>query len=216
MFWARFFALWLLCTLSGLAQGEVRYRQERIQDAHPFNLEEAQRMMAIGEATLRGQASMTVKRSRFQILPGTTLYAREQQAFLFPMTAFLQAWVERHAAQGLFYGKFKLQPELDLVAARTLTDREGRFTFRGLKPGRYLLWVVIPYEQERTIAQETGQWQTTTFSSFGVVTAAVREPVYRAAQQVIELEDHVIHVVDIPPDRSVVDLGEIQGERARP
>lgn len=213
-FFTMFVPLWVFCALSAQVQGEVRYRQQRVQDAYPFKMEEAAELMAIGEATLKGQASMTSKKTLLQIVPGTKLYAREQQAFLFPMTSFLRAWVEKYASRGLFYGTFNLQPELDYVAARTLTDQEGRFQFRGLKPGKYLLWIVIPYEVEGTVAQETGAWQTTTFSTFGVVTAAVREPVTRAATAVFELENHVIHVVDIPPGEKLVDLGEIQGEEA--
>lgn len=208
-------ALLLLVAALPVSAQDVRYRREEVQEAFPFDMEEASGLMAIGETTLTGQASVTFKKSRFQIVPGTTLYAREQQVFLFPMTRFLRAWVERYAPQGLRYGVFNLQPELDLVAARTLTDREGRFVFRGLKPGQYLLWAVFPYEVERLVAQETGQWQTTTFSSFGIVTAAVREPVTRAATQVIELENHVIHVVDIPPGQAKVDLGVVQGEKVK-
>jgi len=210
------FAALLLAACLPLAAQDVRYRQEKLQTALPFSMEEAAGLMAIGESTLQGQASMSLRKTLLQLRPGTPLYAREQPVYLFPMTKFLQAWVQRHAAGGLRMGMFNLQPELDHVAARALTDREGRFRFRGLKPGQYLLWVVIPYEVEGWIAQETGQHQITTFSHWGIVTAAVREPVTRSAKQVRELENHVIHVVDIPPGQSVVDLGEIQGERAKP
>lgn len=212
---AALLVLMLSSGLPALAQ-DVRYRRDKLQDSLPFSYEEAAGLMAIGETTLTGQASMTIKRSRFQIVPGTTLYARDQQVLLFPMTKFLKAWVQRHAAQGLRYGAFNLQPELDTVAARSITDKEGRFGFRGLKPGQYLLWVKIPYEVEGLIEQQTGEWQTTTFSAFNIVTAAVSEPVTRRVTQVRELENDVIHVVDIPPERRLVELGEIQGERAKP
>lgn len=206
---------WLLATSLPLAAQDVRYRQEKLQTTHPFSMEEAAGLMAIGEATLTGQASMTLRKTLLQLRPGTPLYARNQPVYLFPMTQFLRAWVQRHAAGGLRMGMFNLQPELDHVAARTIADREGRFRFRGLKPGQYLLWAVIPYEVEGWISQETGEHQITTFSHWGIVTAAVREPVTRSVKQVRELENHVIHVVEIPPGQSVVDLGEIQGERAK-
>ncbi|WP_374438683.1 carboxypeptidase-like regulatory domain-containing protein [Inhella sp.] len=209
-------AIALLLTASlPLAAQDVRYRQDKLQTVHPFSMEEASGLMAIGESTLQGQASMTLRKTLLQLRPGTKIYAREQPVYLFPMTKFLRAWVQRHAPNGLRMGMFDLQPELDHVAARTLSDREGRFRFRGLQPGQYLLWAVIPYEVEGWIAQETGEHQITTFSHFGIVTAAVREPVTRSVKQVRELENHVIHVVDIPPGRGVVDLGEIHGERAQ-
>lgn len=209
----------LLGMLPPLGAQDVRYRKERIQDTIPFNMEEASNLMGIGEATLKGQALFKHRKTLLQLKAPTKLYAREQVAYLFPMTKFLKAWVERHAPQGLFYGGFSLQKELDWVAARTITDQEGRFTFRGLKPGQYLLWVVIPYEMERQIEQETGQWATTTYTAnvgnFSFVSAAVREPVTRAATQVVQLENHIIHVVDIPEGQKLVDLQEVQGERVK-
>lgn len=209
----------LLGALLPLGSQEVRYRRDKIQETIPFSMEEALDLMGIGEATLQGQALFKFKKTRLQLVGVKKLYARDQVAYLFPMTKFLKAWVERYAPQGLFYGGFSLQPELDHVAARTITDAEGRFTFRGLKPGQYLLWVVIPYEMERTIAQETGQWATRTYTAnvgnFSFVSAAVREPVTRAATQVIQLENHIIHVVNVPEGQKLVDLGEVQGERAK-
>lgn len=213
----------LLGALLPLASQEVRHRRDKIQETIPFSMEEASDLMGIGEATLKGQALFTFKKTALQLVGVKKLYARNQVAYLFPMTKFLQAWVARYGAQGLRFGTFNLQPELDHVAARVITDDEGRFTFRGLKPGQYLLWVVIPYEMEGVIQQETGQWQTKTYTSsmstpmgsFSFVSAAVREPVTRAATQVRELENHVIHVVNVPEGQKLVDLGEVQGERAK-
>lgn len=209
----------LLGALLPLGAQEVRYRRDKIQEAIPFSMAEATDLMAIGEATLKGQALFKYRKTLLQVVGVKKLYARDQVAYLFPMTKFLKSWVERYAPQGLRFGTFNLQPELDWVAARTITDQEGRFTFRGLKPGQYLLWVVIPYEMEGVIQQETGQWATRTYTAnvgnFSFVSAAVREPVTRAATVVRELENHVIHVVDIPEGQKVVDLGEIQGERSK-
>lgn len=203
--------LLLLAALPAQAQ---RYRSEPLKNSLPFDAQEAADLMAIGPVTVRGQASATFKKGLLS--PSVTLQARNQVAFLLPMTRFLKAWVAQYAEQegGLRFAQYFLQPELDDVAARTLTDAEGRFAFRGLRPGQYLLWVAIPYEVDTERQVPTGESLTRTWSSFGIVTAAVREPVTRTERSVTKLENHVIHVITVPEGQTELDLGVVQGEKA--
>jgi hypothetical protein len=213
---AKVFAALLLA--AGLAapawgQGTVRHITDRPEIKFPFNAAEAAQLMEVGEANLTGQAYLYERTSLLSA--GTKLYAKNQVVHLYPMTAFMKAWVEKFRGKGLIYGRFDLHKELDFYSARVITDEDGRFRFRGLKPGDYLLWTVLPYEKDVQVLQDTGRSQTVTWSSFGIVTAAVREPVFRAANATISLEHNIIRLVNIPAGTPVVDLGGIHGDEKR-
>jgi hypothetical protein len=208
-------ALLLLLGLMPTAwgQGPARHIQEKQPIKIRFDAAEAAQLMEVGEATLSGQAFMLEKGGL--LAADTKLYARNQVVYLFPMTAFMKAWVGKYHGKGLSKGSSELQSELFSYVARVISDEEGRFQFRGLKSGDYLVWTILPFEKDHEYLQNTGMSQTVTWSSYGIVTAAVREPVFRAAKATHRFEHNIVRLVTIAPGSGVVDLGGIHGDERR-
>jgi hypothetical protein len=191
-------------------QGPARHIEEKKPLTVRFDAAEAARLMEVGETALTGQAYMLEKGGLLRA--DTKLHAKNEVVYLFPMNNFLKAWVERYRSTGLANGRYELHPEVAHYAARVITDDEGRFRFRGLKPGEYLLWTVVRFEKDVEFLQSTGRSQTVTWSSYGIVTAAVREPIFRTAKATHRFGHNIIRLVSIAPDQAVVDLGGIHGD----
>jgi hypothetical protein len=191
-------------------QGPARNIEEKQPLRTRFDVAEAAQLMEVGETALTGQAFMLEKGSLLRA--DTKLYAKNEVVYLLPMNNFLKAWVEKYRGNGLANGRFELHPEVGNYAARVITDDEGRFRFRGLKSGEYLLWTVLRYEKDHEYLVNTGSSQTVTWSSYGIVTAAVREPVFRTAKATHTYGHNIIRLVTIAAGQAVVDLGGIHGD----
>ena len=140
------------------------------------------------------------------------VYTHNQTAILIPFTPVVEALTMKY--QGDPFPILSSLGELGGYTARALTDANGVFHFRGLKPGRYLLSIRVPYDAAVTIREDTGRTRTdTTFETDGYnITGAnsVTSKVYDYRNATSELEHHVFKLVEVKADQAVTDLGELQ------
>jgi hypothetical protein len=181
-----------------------------------FDPAEAATLLDVGEATLTGRPGASriplasAGKPRLGRPKRERVYTKNEVVYLFPYTAYVQRIVERHRSNPAL-----LMLNLNVVGeytARTLTDADGRFAFRGLKPGRYVLMTAVPYEAAVTIREDTGRTRTeTTFGyGFGYVSGAssVTSPIYRYRNATSELEHRILQLVEV--GAGATDLGEIE------
>jgi hypothetical protein len=175
-----------------------------------------------GEATLIGRPSASRK-----ALPSSgkskieQVYSKNEVVYLLPFSPFIQSLVTANANnKGVLIALLAPAQE---YSARVLTDDNGYFVFRGLKPGRYLLLTAVPYKAAVTIREDTGKTRTETqynstpifgaegFEGFQLESStSITSPIYRYRDAVTDLEHRIIKIVDVKADQTVTNLGEIQ------
>ncbi len=175
----------------------------------------ARSQMEIGQHILTGRPGVTRKAmdQRGRVKGGRErVYTHDEVVFLFPLTPKVEVAVSRFGGNST-----AIATELGSAArfrARTFTDDRGYFRFRGLKPGRYLLMVAVPYIAATRTKEETGEVRTSmqyTYDRWFITSAtAVSEPVYRYRNSTTALEHRIVRIVEIRPDRTETALGEIE------
>lgn len=161
--------------------------------------------VALGEAGKRkGLFSRGSKKER--------VYTNGQPVVLIPYTRLVEAITLKYKGD-----PFLITSSLGGLGnytARAVTDADGVFHFRGLKPGRYLLSTTVPYEAAVTVREDTGKTRTdTTIQTEGYnITGAssVTSKVYDYRNATSELEHRVFKLVEVKADSGVTALGELQ------
>jgi hypothetical protein len=137
---------------------------------------------------------------------------KNEVVFLYPYTSTVDAAIRKFGNNPVV-----IAGHLGDVApykARTFTNDEGYFTFRGLKPGRYLLMTAVPYEVATTQREDTGKTRTKT--SFGYngwfldSANSVSEPIYRYTNSRSEFEHPIVKIVDVRADQKITAMGEVE------
>lgn len=177
--------------------------------------------LEMGNHTLTGRpgATRTVladagkRRGLFSRGPKTErVYTHNQTVVLWPYTRLVEAIVVKYNGDPFLVTSSL--GELGQYTARSLTDANGEFRFRGLKPGRYLLSIRVPYEAAVTVREDTGRTRTeTTFETDGyniIGADSVTSKVYDYRQATSGLEHHVFKIVEVKADSAVTAIGEMQ------
>lgn len=140
------------------------------------------------------------------------VYTQNEPVVLIPYTPLVEAIV--HKYNGSPFMVMSSLGELRNHSARVHTDANGVFTFRGLKPGRYLLSTTVRYDAAITIRDDTGRTRTdTTVETDGYnVTGAtsVTSKIYDYRDTTSELEHSVFKIVEVKADSAVTAIGEMQ------
>lgn len=173
-----------------------------------------------GEAILIGRpsASRTAGSGKSKI---ERVYSKNEVVYLLPFSPFIQSLVTANANnKGVLIALLAPAQE---YSARVLTDENGYFVFRGLKPGRYLLLTAVPYKAAVTIREDTGKTRTETqynstpifgaegFEGYQLESStSITSPIYRYRDAVTDLEHRILKIVDVRADQTVTNLGEIQ------
>jgi hypothetical protein len=178
--------------------------------------------LEMGDHTLTGRPGATrtaladagKRKGLFSRGPKTErVYTHNQTVVLWPYTRLVEAIVVKN--NGSPFLVTSSLGELGQYSARTLTDADGVFHFRGLKPGRYLLSVKVPYEAAITVREDTGRTRTeTTFQTsdgYNITSAdSVTSKVYDYRNATSEFEHHVFKIVEVKADSAVTAIGEMQ------
>lgn len=191
--------------------------------APPFDPTDAIAGLAPGESTLTGRPGASRR-----ALPGSQnkgkverVYSKNEVVYLMPFSPFIEAVVAENAKNKALL-IVSITPAQE-YSARVLTDDNGYFTFRGLKPGRYLLLTAIPYQAAVTIREDTGKTRTDTQyrgiqwmgpndpGAFQLESStSITSPVYRYRNAISDLEHRILKVVEVKADQRVTNLGEIE------
>lgn len=171
--------------------------------------------MNVGEHILSGRPGKTryeIDEKKRATRKTERIVTKNEVVYLFPHTPAIDAAVRKFGNNPA-----AIATELGVAArykARTFTDDDGFFRFRGLKPGRYLLMTAVPYEAATITADDTGKVRTTTFFDYNgwFISGAtsVSEPIYRYRNTVSKFDHPIVKVVDVRPDKPQTALGEIE------
>ncbi len=185
------------------------------------DIDESIAQLGMGKHTLTGRPGSTrnviaeagKRRGLFSRGPKTErVYTRNQPVMLIPYTRLVEAITLKHKGDpyliSISLGK------LENYTGRALTDANGVFHFRGLKPGRYLVSTTVRYEAAVTVREDTGRTRTdTTIQTDGYnVTGAssVTSQIYDYHDTTTELEHRMLKLVEVKADSPITDLGEMQ------
>ena len=140
------------------------------------------------------------------------VYTRNEPVTLIPYTPLVDAVMQKYRGRpGLVLGSLG---ELRNYTARVLTDDDGVFTFRGLKPGRYLLATTVRFEADITVRDDTGRTrtETTVYTEGYNITGAssITSNIYSYRDVTTELEHQVFQIVEVKADSAVTALGEME------
>ncbi len=186
------------------------------------DIDESITQLEIGTHTLTGRPGATrpviaeAGKSRGLFSRGTRterVYTHNQTVVLIPYTRLVESIVLK--CQGDPFPVLSSLGNLGNYTARALTDADGVFHFRGLKPGRYLLSTTVPYTAAVTMRDDTGKTRTdTTFQTsdgYNITGASsVTSKVYDYRNTTSELEHRVFKLVEVKTDSAVTALGELQ------
>lgn len=96
-----------------------------------FNLQQAQSALGPGDATITGQACSSNS--------GVLFLARNQNILLLPVTPYLQEWLKLRDKVKPGRSQLELSPAFLATNMVAMTNHEGEFMFRNMKPGQYYL-----------------------------------------------------------------------------
>ncbi len=171
--------------------------------------------MDVGSHMLKGRPGKTRRAigKNGKVGRGTERVTTQKEVvYLYPYTAAAEAAIRKFGNNPVM-----IAGHLGDVApykARAFTDANGYFTFRALKPGRYLLITAVPYEVATTTREDTGKTRTTTtfgYNGWDLASAnSVTEPIYRYTPGISEFEHRIVKLVDVRADRPVTDMGEVE------
>lgn len=116
--------------------------------AGTFEPELAKAGLAGGTATLRGKACTKTD--------GLIFDASGVKVVLFPVTPYLEEWYDlREKKEGKKTSVY-MSNEANQYRIETYADRDGRFVFQGLKPGRYFIQIIHSFNQAKSQRVYTG------------------------------------------------------------
>lgn len=175
----------------------------------PFDAGEAEALLGPGERSLVGRIyAITSARKALIEFFQQRKYGNNLMVYLLPMTGHVKSLTEGVSDQQLFYVVLsKLDAQAELWSARTMTDEEGRFRFRALKPGRYLFLATIPYKAEAFKREYAGEVTTTTYVN-NIPIGFSTESIYNdGPTHKIDLEHTIVRVVQVEANEPETDLG---------
>lgn len=177
----------------------------------PFDAREAEALLEPGESTLVGRL-YAITSARKALIPifQQRKYGSDMMVYLLPMTAHVKSVTDGVPSKQLFYAVLSgLDGQSEGWSARVLTDSEGRFRFRALKPGKYLLLASIPYKADAFTREYQGEMTTTTFVN-NIPIGFSSESIYLdGPTHKIDLDHTIVRIVTIEADEKETDVGDV-------
>lgn len=118
-----------------------------------FDRGEASAALELGTGSIKGVMGFW-DRPKGLLTSRTTFLADREWVMAYPMTRYIQAWFAAYA--GNIHAVDEMFGEARPYCAQVITDREGNFEFKGLKPGAYVLVSTVPYSLSTYETRDTG------------------------------------------------------------
>jgi hypothetical protein len=201
----RLLLLLKLC-LAVLHAQSPRPEPEYVFPATPFDAEATRLALEPGPATLRGVASTksnTIGKGEGFLRSLTKSYPARKGATiaLFPRTAYFDEWhaLRKKHAKGPKLAVMSPLAYSHRIVAK-VTDDQGNFEFRGLKPGRYYLEASIVFTQELSEKVQTGTELVAVDGNIYINPVFTRQYYHRSDRGFVET------FIEIPAGREIVDV----------
>ncbi|WP_276481367.1 tetratricopeptide repeat protein [Paraflavitalea pollutisoli] len=101
-----------------------------------------------GLSTIRGKACTKVD--------GRIFDAQGVKVVLFPVTPYLEEWYDLREKKEGKHTNVYMSNEANQYRIETTADADGRFEFKGLKPGKYFIQIIHSFNQLKTAKVYTG------------------------------------------------------------
>ncbi|MCZ4244170.1 tetratricopeptide repeat protein [Pedobacter punctiformis] len=138
-------------------------------------------------------------------IDGLIFKAGGAKVVLFPVTPYLEEWYAlRDKKEGKKISVY-MSKEANKYAIEAFTDGEGRFSFEGLKPGKYFIQMIHNFNQLKTNRVYTGS-NTAMQGNTQMITNYYRDEDY-----VVERSQRVERFVEIKKDGEVKKIGLSKG-----
>ncbi|MBZ4191829.1 hypothetical protein [Niabella beijingensis] len=162
-----------------------------------FNETEARSMLEPGTSTINGVVKKLKKR------PDNTYLGIE--VTLFPCTPYFNEWYElqKKNRKGKTFAVMSPEAYSYRILAKA-GDKDGAFSFRNLKPGRYYLQTMVRQQRMKKMLNQVGESDTYTFNVMGQTISHYREPIYEEFKLFYETNDLEKAFVEITKDGEIV------------
>lgn len=150
-------AMLFVMALTVIASNAQKKDKQIIYPEVYFDTLQAKTMLALGTATIEGRA-FTKPRTNlgFKAPLGEKIYAYNATVVLIPVTPYFDAWYDLRKKRAGKKTIVYMSDEAYRYRLETKTDREGRFSFKKMKPGKYFLQVFVNYDTNYTKNVYTG------------------------------------------------------------
>ncbi|NII81071.1 hypothetical protein H9N25_00690 [Pedobacter riviphilus] len=165
----------------------------------PFNRDQADAMLNAGTAMLHGVVTKKKKN------PDNTYLGIV--VILFPCTPYFDEWYELQKKNKK--GKTFAMMSPDAYSYRILTkasDKDGRFEFRNLKPGRYYLQTMVRQGKMKEMWNQVGTSTSVGYNIYGQAVTSYSRPIYEDFKLFYETNDLVKNFVEITSEGQVVNV----------
>lgn len=192
----RISALFTLLILYGIPMNAQSY-PEPVLPSTTFNEAEAKNMLEPGSCTINGVVKKLQKR------PDNTYLGVE--ITLFPCTAYFNEWYElqKKNKKGKTFAVMSPEAYSYRILAKA-SDRDGTFSFKDLKPGKYYLQTMVRQQRMKKMLNQVGESDTYTFNIMGQTLSHYREPIYEEFKLFYETNDLEKAFVEITKDGEVI------------
>ncbi|MBS0026538.1 hypothetical protein ACTJJ0_02710 [Chitinophaga sp. 22321] len=189
--WPLFTLLFFHCAVAN-AQNDPK----PILPGSTFNETEAKRLLEPGTCTINGVVKKLKKR------PDNTYLGIE--ITLFPCTAYFNEWYElqKKNKKGKTFAVMSPEAYSYRILAKA-ADKDGTFSFRNLKPGKYYLQTMVRQQRMKKMLNQVGESDTYTFNVMGQTLSHYREPIYEEFKLFYETNDLEKAFVEITKEGEV-------------
>lgn len=169
-----------------------------------FDKKQAEQMLALGTATIEGEASTKQKTgygfkgplAKKQVAPDGTLVT------LYPLTPYFEEFIKLRKQKENKKTVVYISDEAYKYRLETKTDAYGRFKFEKLKPGKYFLESIVPLVATYTYQQQTGNLNT--YNSGGYVIAST--PYYESFRGSYDTTSRETKIVEVKSEGEVLEI----------
>jgi hypothetical protein len=130
----------------------------RLYAKTPFDTTEAKTALALGKGTIKGVAA--IKPRDVSVLDRwheKKIYANKITIMLFPVTPYLLEYLELRKKENPKKLKFAyIDPNCLRYRLEAVTNSTGEFTFPNMKPGKYYLEAILPWQRSGSYNKYTG------------------------------------------------------------